>query len=283
MRAAGWMERSRRERPSLAVPRLPGPGPAPPPGGVPAGTGNRDRNGWRQAGSDRSRGDRRDRPGLGRGGSAAGRPRSGPGFAFGMEIGDRLHRDTGRYRRGNRVGASVSPMRRSGSASRRSGWRGGLGIAETDTARYRSVRLARFIPAWAGNASSTRPCRSPVTVHPRVGGERALKLSQGAGVIGSSPRGRGTLEARGYRGGPHRFIPAWAGNAASAPCCAHLRPVHPRVGGERRAAIQVVRPNLGSSPRGRGTQLVVVIAQPFARFIPAWAGNATPASTATVR
>ena len=131
MRAGEWMERSRRERPSLAVPRLPGPGPAPPPGGVTAGTGNRDRNGWRQAGSDRSRGDRRDRRGCGRGGSAPGRPRSEPGFAFGKEIAGRVRRHTGRYRRGDRVRGSVSPMRRSGSASRRSGCRGGPGIAES--------------------------------------------------------------------------------------------------------------------------------------------------------
>ena len=79
------MERSRRERPSLAVPRLPGPGPAPPPGGVTAGTGNRDRKGWRQAGSDRSRGDRRGRPGCGRGGSAPGRPCSEPGSSSGWK------------------------------------------------------------------------------------------------------------------------------------------------------------------------------------------------------
>ena len=63
-------------------------------------------------------------------------------FAFGMEIAGRGRRRTGRHRRSNRVGGNVSPMRRSGSASRRSGCRGGPGIAEPDPARYQATEDA---------------------------------------------------------------------------------------------------------------------------------------------
>ena len=129
--------------------------------------------------------------------------------------------------------------------------------------------------AWnCGNGHSPVPLCPSCPVHPRVGGERKFNEAMQVARDGSSPRGRGTRSQAVPGRRRDRFIPAWAGNAASAPCCAHLRPVHPRVGGERRAAIQVVRPNLGSSPRGRGTQPRRQPPPSADRFIPAWAGNA---------
>ena len=76
-----------------------------------------------------------------------------------------------------------------------------------------SAAFGRFIPAGAGNSS---PAAMPTTgwpVHPRGGGE----LDEGAAglsyEVGSSPRGRGTLVATYPAAGPHRFIPAGAGNS----------------------------------------------------------------------
>ncbi len=57
--------------------------------------------------------------------------------------------------------------------------------------------------------------RAAHPVHPRVGGERFQRRHLGAFGVGSSPRGRGTRFAARDRGGDWRFIPAWAGNAAS--------------------------------------------------------------------
>ena len=71
----------------------------------------------------------------------------------------------------------------------------------------------RFIPAWAGNR---RPCninRLRRTVHPRVGGEQAARCSVPTAGVGSSPRGRGTVDRPLARGQNARFIPAWAGNS----------------------------------------------------------------------
>ena len=72
---------------------------------------------------------------------------------------------------------------------------------------------------------------------------------------------------------PRRFIPACAGNSRSTSLRMSRTSVHPRVCGEQLAE-RLPRPcHRGSSPRVRGT--AVVIGEPAAlkRFIPACAGN----------
>ena len=111
----------------------------------------------------------------------------------------------------------------------------------------------RFIPAWAGNT------RTPVSgcrrqpVHPRVGGEHAPRITFSAQLTGSSPRGRGTRNARLTR------------EVAAS--------VHPRVGGEHAMPRATWASDSGSSPRGRGTRSARLRGSSRARFIPAWAGN----------
>jgi len=51
---------------------------------------------------------------------------------------------------------------------------------------------SRFIPACAGNMFSVTVNPIIVSVHPRVCGEHVRYVSTGSGVIGSSPRVRGT-------------------------------------------------------------------------------------------
>ena len=130
-------------------------------------------------------------------------------------------------------------------------------------------------------------------VHPRVGGEHRSAAAEGGGMIGSSPRGRGTrcdiarLEARcrfiprgrgtqaasdkGIR--RWRFIPAWAGNTNTFNDLRCESPVHPRVGGEHWFRTRYALLFTGSSPRGRGTPEYPDVAFDRLRFIPAWAGN----------
>ena len=137
---------------------------------------------------------------------------------------------------------------------------------------YAEVR-DRFIPAWAGNTRSPRlkPCWC--SVHPRVGGEHPAKLRTVLRSVGSSPRGRGTLEEYRYRTAHIRFIPAWAGNTFRYPAEALPTTVHPRVGGEHIAGGGVTASENGSSPRGRGTPVARTTTRCRRRFIPAWAGN----------
>ena len=158
----------------------------------------------------------------------------------------------------------------------------------------------RFIPACAGNTPCIRPCRMPMTVHPRVCGEHDRRSARSIA----------------YR----RFIPACAGNTVPAcsrcrSCTVHprvcgehasvsryrdcaiavhprvcgehtrwhrstwLSPVHPRVCGEHLASHAWHPCQHGSSPRVRGTQPSRRGTHSHDRFIPACAGN-TPSASA---
>ena len=81
-----------------------------------------------------------------------------------------------------------------------------------------SVRR-RFIPACAGNSSASCRASSVTTVHPRVCGELYGDPARVWADCGSSPRVRGTPAASRLRALRRRFIPACAGNSASASRC----------------------------------------------------------------
>ena len=94
-----------------------------------------------------------------------------------------------------------------------------------------------------------------------------------AGVNGSSPLARGTLDQL-HQGRPQRrFIPAGAGNTCRCNCkCSNLT-VHPRWRGEHSCQACASIPARGSSPLARGTLQEVRLHRGIARFIPAGAGN----------
>ena len=93
--------------------------------------------------------------------------------------------------------------------------------------------FSRFIPACAGNADCARPLCHPLSVHPRVCGERVSQLDFIFNGCGSSPRVRGTLVTRFLSLVSGRFIPACAGNAQGFRSRQPQGTVHPRVCGER--------------------------------------------------
>ena len=133
----------------------------------------------------------------------------------------------------------------------------------------------RFIPAFAGNATREIDAERELPVHPRVCGERTLPLHHWLTVAGSSPRLRGTQSMTVTLGGITRFIPAFAGNAASSRPASTPRPVHPRVCGERTLVHTPPICTIGSSPRLRGTHGRQFPGCQRDRFIPAFAGNAS--------
>ena len=114
-------------------------------------------------------------------------------------------------------------------------------------------RLGRFIPACAGNTSSTNTSVLPDAVHPRVCGEHLFLRQDPDRAAGSSPRVRGTR-----RGDP-------AGKV--------FGPVHPRVCGEHPLSQSTRQYGAGSSPRVRGTPEAGRLRAVYDRFIPACAGN----------
>ena len=120
----------------------------------------------------------------------------------------------------------------------------------------RRPQPSRFIPAPAGNADVVETRSRAHPVHPRACGERVGVVRAHAGVVGSSPRLRGTPRhnTRGSAAAPvhpracgervgavdemdreRRFIPAPAGNARSRSASRRCAPVHPRACGERAA------------------------------------------------
>ena len=77
-------------------------------------------------------------------------------------------------------------------------------------------RIARFIPARAGNTASWRGGASRASVHPRTCGEHLPPSVDGDAAVGSSPHVRGTRRPGRDGGRIRRFIPARAGNTTRA-------------------------------------------------------------------
>ncbi len=143
------------------------------------------------------------------------------------------------------------------------------------TLYFRIIVVAheRFIPACAGNTSAPRCSRCWTAVHPRVCGEHSVDAPNVDGIDGSSPRVRGTLQGKGGRLLPVRFIPACAGNTKQGGAQVLGKAVHPRVCGEHWTAATIAPPFSGSSPRVRGTPRRRRRSARRHRFIPACAGN----------
>ena len=137
----------------------------------------------------------------------------------------------------------------------------------------RNPRGHRFIPACAGNTSSSLTNPTPPPVHPRVRGEHAASAFFTASPAGSSPRARGTQCADPARFRCCRFIPACAGNTEGHEGPDNPITVHPRVRGEHKMAATASSIGDGSSPRARGTHPSLPRNPRGRRFIPACAGN----------
>ncbi len=145
--------------------------------------------------------------------------------------------------------------------------------------RTRARWDSRFIPAGAGNTTSTNQESPNGTVHPRGRGEHCYAAPPGRTTHGSSPRARGTLGFEVAVMERQRFIPAGAGNTPSSSSLALRPPVHPRGRGEHGMVPGCCGLVDGSSPRARGTQIPDTRTRPRTRFIPAGAGNTMPGST----
>ncbi len=139
--------------------------------------------------------------------------------------------------------------------------------------RARPACKFRFIPAHAGNTSEQAKRSDRPAVHPRACGEHGRGCGVRISASGSSPRMRGTRPCRDERPPMVRFIPAHAGNTASADSFEVSAAVHPRACGEHIVKACADSARIGSSPRMRGTRHDGGEAEKCGRFIPAHAGN----------
>ena len=136
-----------------------------------------------------------------------------------------------------------------------------------------SFLLLRITPAWAGKRAACihRPCADQD--HPRVGGEKLLRGRPAAVLRGSPPRGRGKVMFRRSIEMLKRITPAWAGKSAKRPRREKHGWDHPRVGGEKLAALRSAASFLGSPPRGRGKAKCPGSRGNDIGITPAWAGK----------
>ncbi len=137
----------------------------------------------------------------------------------------------------------------------------------------RTGKMARFIPAHAGNTCLALGACGLGAVHPRACGEHRCRPGLPGDRDGSSPRMRGTRQHAQHRGRGRRFIPAHAGNTRTPLALGLGRPVHPRACGEHVRGKKHPALRIGSSPRMRGTQYCAISRMLMVRFIPAHAGN----------
>ncbi len=179
---------------------------------------------------------------------------------------------------GERVCRGGLRRRRRGSAPR---------VRGTGCCRGEVEKLKRFSPACAGNGWDHMASTVSAAVQPRVCGERIGARYFHDRIRGSAPRVRGTGPLRRQWINHGRFSPACAGNGArSATGCA-LRPVQPRVCGERAGDVPTRSSKGGSAPRVRGTGHPPDRWSCAHRFSPACAGNGllllSPACSTTVQ
>ena len=152
---------------------------------------------------------------------------------------------------------TVHPRGRGEHIRDRSFWGSGFGSSP----RARGTRVHRS----AGLASSA--------VHPRGRGEHHPPDPRLFERDGSSPRARGTQPVGQIHISCVRFIPAGAGNTLCGETEPRVLEVHPRGRGEHPFTRNASLYFPGSSPRARGTQLIVAPQVGAVRFIPAGAGN----------
>ena len=134
--------------------------------------------------------------------------------------------------------------------------------------------IARFIPAYTGNASLAALRVNIDTVYPRVYGECLSRSRNRNGWSGLSPRIRGMRNGRSFGNTTPRFIPAYTGNATEDAAGYAALTVYPRVYGECLHAAHVLSDISGLSPRIRGMLLMGDSVLEYDRFIPAYTGNA---------
>ena len=154
-------------------------------------------------------------------------------------------------------------------------WDGGSSPRMRGTRAVRAAcgRAGGIIPAYAGN---TRWMIPPVRArgdHPRVCGEHCGEHSASFGVLGSSPRMRGTHSRCRRAANVTGIIPAYAGNTTRW-CRAYVTYWdHPRVCGEHPLWLSRSRFGVGSSPRMRGTLCRCCRTRFRLGIIPAYVGN----------
>ena len=128
-------------------------------------------------------------------------------------------------------------------------------------------------PALAGKSESSRATTMICRDHPRVGGEKRLQCCKIDVRLGSPPRWRGKAWTNVEDGMPTGITPALAGKSRTEDLGDRVRRDHPRVGGEKCAAVVLSVDRRGSPPRWRGKAIRLHCGAFRAGITPALAGK----------
>ena len=129
-----------------------------------------------------------------------------------------------------------------------------------------------IIPAHAGLTACGTPMASAARDHPRACGAHPRPPCRGYSCPGSSPRMRGSLSAFQSTLTISRIIPAHAGLTSRNGNAIIKRRDHPRACGAHRGLYGPAVPQMGSSPRMRGSRHGRDGLCPWPGIIPAHAG-----------
>ena len=135
------------------------------------------------------------------------------------------------------------------------------------------VPAAGITPACAGKSLRRWKCLLTVWDHPRVCGEKKGYISGYDGRTGSPPRVRGKAGSDGQQKGIGGITPACAGKRKDISAAMMGGQDHPRVCGEKRAAMDSRKESGGSPPRVRGKDWQVNCTIRRKRITPACAGK----------
>ena len=114
------------------------------------------------------------------------------------------------------------------------------------------AHFPRITPACAGKSGSSAAGRSAPRDHPRVCGEKTLRLTVAYRLLGSPPRVRGKVLFATVSCFSPRITPACAGKRSPSPIHSEEGQDHPRVCGEKFVLLFDRLPCVGSPPRVRG-------------------------------
>ena len=131
----------------------------------------------------------------------------------------------------------------------------------------------RITPAYAGKRQRPRRFPQGDRDHPRVCGEKSIRILRMWERTGSPPRMRGKERPAVDINIVVRITPAYAGKSFFFSCSRRPCWDHPRVCGEKLTAARTTVENIGSPPRMRGKALSTPKKNTVSRITPAYAGK----------
>ena len=134
-------------------------------------------------------------------------------------------------------------------------------------------KIARIIPAHAGQTASGSPSSHHMPDHPRACGANSAISANHVPLFGSSPRMRGKHLNEPLHVTNVRIIPAHAGQTPDELVWLTLPTDHPRACGANPVLSFIIPSVIGSSPRMRGKPAFRVDVAAGGRIIPAHAGQ----------